>query len=103
MLKKFEGNPLDTNVPLPPIQHGRVIPTPERCIKARLNHGVWEVLVAWQGHPSSDTTWETVHDFKAAYPDVQLADELFLGGEGNAVNSFVGQVYRRRKAQLKKE
>jgi hypothetical protein len=36
-----------------------------------------------------------VEDFKVAYPDIQLEDELFLGEEGNVVDSFVGKVYRR--------
>jgi hypothetical protein len=62
-----------------------------------LNYGIWEVLVAWQGHPSADTTWEKVAEFKAAYPQVQLTDKLFLGGEGNVVDSFIGKVYHRRK------
>jgi hypothetical protein len=68
-----------------------------------LNRGVWEVLVAWQGHPASDTTWVAVQEFNAAYPDVQLMDELFLGEEGNIIDSFVGQFYRTRKAQPNKE
>jgi hypothetical protein len=97
LLKKFEGTPPDAIIPFPPIQHSRVIPAPDKCLKARLNYGIWEVLVAWQGHPSADTTWEKVTEFKAAYPEVLLMDKLFLGGEGNVVDSFIGKVYHRRK------
>jgi hypothetical protein len=53
--------------------------------------------VSWQGCSSSDTTWEKFNDFKKAYPEVQLGDELFHGEGGNVVDSFVGQVYRRRR------
>jgi transcriptional regulator GlxA family with amidase domain len=44
-----------------------------------------------------DTTWEKVDEFKKAYPEVQLGDELFLGEEGNVIDSFVGKVYHRRR------
>jgi transcriptional regulator GlxA family with amidase domain len=42
----------------------------------------------------TDTTWEKVDDFKIAYPNTQLRDELFLEEGGNVVDSFVGKVYR---------
>jgi hypothetical protein len=32
LLKKFEGVPLTTTVPLPPIQHGRVLQTPAKVL-----------------------------------------------------------------------
>jgi hypothetical protein len=78
LLKKFEGEPPSSITPLPPIQHGRVILTPEKVICARLNMGAWEVLVSWQGQSSTGTTWEKVADFKLAYPEVQQEDDLFL-------------------------
>jgi hypothetical protein len=52
--------------------------------------------VAWLGQPSTGATLEKVADFKLAYPEVQLED-LFLGEEGNVVDSFVGKVYQRRR------
>ena len=42
-------------------------------------------------------TWEQLEDFVATYPTVQLEDELFVGEEGNVVDSFVGHAYRCRK------
>jgi hypothetical protein len=45
LLKKFEGTALSQVVPLPDILHGRVIPSPNKVVKARLNRGVWELLV----------------------------------------------------------
>jgi hypothetical protein len=97
LLKKFEGQTPSVVIPLPTIQNGRVIPTPEKVIRARLNRGNWEELVAWQGQPSTSATWEKVADFKLAYLKVQLEDDLFLGEEGNVVDSFVGKVYQRRR------
>jgi hypothetical protein len=96
LLKKFEGQTPSAVTPLPTIQNGRVIPTSEKVIRARLNRGNWEVLVAWQGQPLTSATWEKVANFKLAYPEVQLEDDLFLGEEGNVVDSFVEKVYQRR-------
>jgi hypothetical protein len=101
LLKKFEGKPLSSVTPLPQIQHGRVIPTPEKVIRARLSMGVWEVLVSWQGQFSTSTTWEKVADFKLAYLEVQLADNMFLGEGVNVVDSFIGKVYQRRHPSRK--
>jgi hypothetical protein len=78
LLKKFTGTP------------------PDHVSKAEPWY-LGEVLVSWQGRSSSDTIWEKLDDFKKAYPEVQLGDELFHGEGGNVVDSFVGQVYRRRR------
>jgi hypothetical protein len=45
LLKNFEGEPPTSITPLPSIQHGWVIPTPDKVIQARLNRSGWEVLV----------------------------------------------------------
>jgi hypothetical protein len=45
----------------------------------------------------TNATWEKVADFKIAYPAVQLEYKLFLGEEGNVVDSFVTKVYKRRR------
>ncbi|KAF0933831.1 hypothetical protein E2562_019286 [Oryza meyeriana var. granulata] len=44
-LKQFVGTPPTALVPLPPLSRGRVVPTPESIIRARLNRGHWELLV----------------------------------------------------------
>jgi transcriptional regulator GlxA family with amidase domain len=33
----------------------------------------------WKGRAASDATWEKLEEFKKAYPEVQLEDELFVG------------------------
>jgi hypothetical protein len=53
--KKFEGTPPVLTIPLPPMQHGRVLPTPAKVMKARLNRGTWEILVSWL-----ETTYQSV-------------------------------------------
>lgn len=37
-----------------------------------------------------------MEDFKLHYPDFKLEDELFVGKEGNVVDSFLGRQYTRR-------
>ncbi|XP_012703602.1 WRKY transcription factor WRKY24-like [Setaria italica] len=93
LLKKFVGEPPTTAqpLPLPPIVHGRAVPTPEKIVRARLFRGVWEVLVQWVGQSTADATWTPVDDFKATYPSFQLEDDLFLGEGGNVVDSFYPQ------------
>ena len=73
-----------------------VVPTTSQVVRARLNRGRWELLVHWDGRSVADATWEPVADFKERYPTFQLADELFVGEEGNVVDSFLGRHYRRR-------
>ena len=93
LLKKYERTPPETVVPLPELLHGRVVPTPATVTKARLNRGVWEVLVQWMGQPSS----EALEEFKSLFPEVQLADELFVGEEGHVIDAFLGKHYHRKK------
>jgi hypothetical protein len=92
LLKKYEGTAPAVVVPMPDILHGRVLPSPEKILCARLNRGVWELLVKWTGRSEADTTWEQLEDFKQQYPRVELADE-----GGNVIDTFVGRQYQRRQ------
>jgi hypothetical protein len=103
LLKKFEGTPPDKVVSLPPILHGRILPVPEKVGKARLNRGVWEVLVHWLDRSATNTPWEQLEEFKIQYLEVQLADELFVGEESNVIDAFLGRKYFRCKHHTAKE
>ena len=73
----YTGAPPAAPAVLPPVQDGRLLPAPERVLRAQLRRGDWKLLVKWQGLSEDDATWEPLQDFKTLYPDVQLEDELF--------------------------
>ena len=79
LLKKFIGTPPTELIQLPPIVRGRVVPTPQRAVRARLNRGIRELLIQWKGSDPAEATWELLSSFVATYPEFQLEDELFLG------------------------
>jgi hypothetical protein len=100
-LKKFNGAPSATPTTLPPIKHGRILPEPEKALHARLNRGVWKIMVKWAGQAAANATWEQVSEFKEAFPSFQLEDELFhnWGGGRSVVDAFIGKQYQRRPKQ----
>jgi hypothetical protein len=87
----------DEVVPLPDLLHGREVPTPEKVSKARLNRGVWEVLVHWVGRPAAEASWVQLEDFQLRYPAIQVTDDLFLREGRNVADAFVGKTYTRRQ------
>jgi hypothetical protein len=48
---------------------GRVVPTPSKVSRARLNCGQWQLLVNWEGRTAADATWEPIAEFKERYPE----------------------------------
>jgi hypothetical protein len=96
VLKPFRGPPPLSDLVLPPLRHGRPLRQPDRVLRSELHRGVWHVLVAWEGMPTSEATWEPVPAFREAHPSFHLADELFPE-EGRDV--MVGKTYERRKAR----
>jgi hypothetical protein len=89
-LKKFTGTPRDVVPCLPPIKHVWVLPQSEKVLHARLNRGVWEILVQWMGQVVADTTWEKVPEFKDAYPPFSSRTSCFIMG-GSVVDIFIGK------------
>jgi hypothetical protein len=62
---------------LPPTADGRLLPGPEKVLKAQQRHGVWHVLVQWTGLSVEDATWEKLDEFSQQFSDIQLEDKLF--------------------------
>jgi hypothetical protein len=77
LLKQHRGSPPAEPGDIPPTHDDRILPEPERAVKAQQRRGVWRVLIQWRGLPVEEAAWELLEDFKAAYPDFQLEDELF--------------------------
>jgi hypothetical protein len=77
LLKQHRGSTPTEPGAVPPTHDGRILPEPERALKAQQRRGVWRVLIQWRGLPAEEATWELLEEFKAAYPDFQLEDELF--------------------------
>jgi hypothetical protein len=94
VLKPFHGTPPSSTPPLPPLQHGRLLQAPERVLRSQLRRGHWYVQIQWTGLPTQEATWEKVEEFRDAYPDFQLEDELFPEGGRDVM---VGNVYERRR------
>ena len=73
---------------------------PRTCGKLSLRYaGPFQLLqrivdvAKWTGLADAGTTWESVRNFRAAFPDFQLEDELFLEGGRDVM---VGRAYERR-------
>jgi hypothetical protein len=77
LLKAHRGNPPAAPPALPPTADGRLLPGPEKVLKAQQRRGVWHVLVQWTGLSVDDATWEKLDEFRQQFPDIQLEDELF--------------------------
>ncbi|XP_020200029.1 uncharacterized protein [Aegilops tauschii subsp. strangulata] len=78
LLKPFRGEPPAAPLALPPTSDGRLLPGPEKALKAQLRRGVWYVLIQWAGLPEEDATWERHDEFRQHYPEFQLEDKLFV-------------------------
>jgi hypothetical protein len=94
VLKPFIGTPPATTPSLPPLQHGHLLQAPEKVLRSQIRNGLRHILVQWAGFPSAAATWENVDEFREAYPEFQLEDELFREGESGVMFS---RKYGRRR------
>jgi hypothetical protein len=100
-LWKYEGPAPPSVPPLPPIVRGKVVPQPDHVLRARPTSSSWELLVQWTDCSAAEATWESLEQFKEAYPEFQLEDKLFqMGGGGDVMDQYFGRQYglRQRKA-----
>ncbi|XP_019183647.1 PREDICTED: uncharacterized protein LOC109178468 [Ipomoea nil] len=98
LLKAFVGEPPQDVPVLPPVKDGKVLLQPADIIRSRLNRGVLEVLVQWEGASPEDSSWESVAHFHELFPSYKLEDKLDLQRGG--IDTFVGRTYQRRKKQM---
>jgi hypothetical protein len=77
LLKAYRGDPPAAPPAYPPTTDGRVLPGPEKVLKAQQRRDVWHVLVQWTGLSVEDATWEKLDEFRQQFLDIQLEDELF--------------------------
>jgi hypothetical protein len=49
ILKPYRGPPSMVPPALPALENGRLLPTPQKVLKAHLQRGVWHALVQWSG------------------------------------------------------
>jgi hypothetical protein len=68
-LKKYVGTPPSAPPPMPDIHHGAVVPELAQVDHARLARGVQQVLVHWQGEPTTLETWEDLDKLCDTYLD----------------------------------
>jgi hypothetical protein len=99
-LKKFEGLPPTSTPPLPPIVCGRTVPVPEKVVHTRPTVVSWELLVQWQGKTAAEATGEPLKQFKEAYPEFKLEDELFRQGGCSVMDSSFHKQYTHRRTSI---
>ncbi|KAA0048440.1 Retrovirus-related Pol polyprotein from transposon 17.6 [Cucumis melo var. makuwa] len=69
---------------------------PEEVQEYRMDKsGNWEVLVAWQGLPDHEASWESYDEMHKLYPNLHLEDKVNLKG-GSNVRPPINFVYKRR-------
>jgi hypothetical protein len=64
LLKPYRGEPPAAPPALPPASDGRLLPAPEKALKAQQRRRVWRLLIQWQGLPTEDATWELLEEFR---------------------------------------
>ncbi|XP_068644710.1 uncharacterized protein [Aristolochia californica] len=97
LLKPFKGDSPMLYTPLPPLEDGRVLPTPALVLQARRVHGSWEILVQWAKTDRTEVSWEPLEAFRAVYFTFELEDKLFLQERGDVMDSIASRVISRRR------
>jgi len=80
VLKKWlgTGTPVQDHLPV-----GEDEPVfPQAVLDRRIQQGVHQLLVHWQGYSPADATWESLSDFQQRFPAFVLEDKDVSKGEG---------------------
>lgn len=80
-LKKHEGALPAEPVDLPSIRHGRVLPSPDVALCARLNRGNREVFIqwVWVSCRAGDATWSWFLGFTSIARRAEVCVDAFVG------------------------
>lgn len=57
----------------------------------RSNYSIELWLIQWEGFPISEATWKDKEHILTSFPNWDLADKVFLGGEATVVNKVSEQ------------
>ncbi|XP_010507453.1 PREDICTED: uncharacterized protein LOC104784079 [Camelina sativa] len=78
---------------------GELVLEPAAILETRYNaQGVWEALVAWQGLPDHENSWEPVKELQHEFSGLMLEDKLGVAGVGGI--DKLHHVYVRKKKPL---
>ena len=91
LLKLCQGQPTNQISPLPDqIVFPPSVPTPTAVLDQRsLTSALTEVLIQWEGFPSSEATWENISMIQSKFPDFNLEDKICLNGYGNVTKQIM--------------
>ncbi|GJR81588.1 putative mitochondrial protein, partial [Tanacetum coccineum] len=76
----------------------RLVFAPAAVLDMRENEGRQEVLIAWQGMPPVEATWEGFEVMMRQFPSFHLEDKVGVWGRGDDMTYF-RQVYSMRKVK----
>jgi hypothetical protein len=57
----------------PPTSDGRLLPGPEKVLKAQQRCGIWHLPVQRAGLSEEEATWEKLDKFRQQFPDVRAS------------------------------
>ncbi|XP_068657889.1 uncharacterized protein [Aristolochia californica] len=98
LLKPFKVDLHMLHTPLPPLQDGRVLPTPAHVFQACRVNDAWEILVHWAQMDPVEASWELLAEFQALYPNFELEDKLFLQEGSDVMDSIASRVSARHRS-----
>lgn len=92
MLKPCHGHPTTKVTPLPEFlptsslnsQPSRILDSYQVVTAAGEQE---ELLVEWEGQPSSEATWELKTSLRQSYPNYDLEDKILLRDPSNVIHS----------------
>jgi hypothetical protein len=63
LLKPYRGTAPTATPTLPPTADGRLLPSPAKVLRAQLHHGIWYLLVQWEGLQEEEADTSNLHHY----------------------------------------